>query len=258
MSLSLRIRRSRTPSPPRPKPAREGQLPDDPLAKGARLWYANSSSASPIWPLRPARHLRHQDLCAAVWQRDPAASCAYEGTRARTRGRAVTGGGLHGRDVTDDTFYEWLLSDYEWLRSDHPDARAERDWRRTAHLPGRDRPGGSRPRLGRRDQRPARRAARVAGPDRLHWTAGRRDRGPRRSPPRRTRRGLRHPATAPARDQRASLRPARLLGLPLPRPPDRAWRRRLPAAARTGRPRPARSGPHAEPQARSGRADRRP
>lgn len=42
------------------------QLPDDPLAKSARLWYANSSSASPIWPLRPARHLRHQDLCAAV------------------------------------------------------------------------------------------------------------------------------------------------------------------------------------------------
>jgi len=38
----------------------------------------------------------------------------------------VTGdGGLHGRDVTDDTFYEWMLSD-------HPDARAERDWRRAA------------------------------------------------------------------------------------------------------------------------------
>ena len=34
-------------------------------------------------------------------------------------------GGLHGRDVTSDAFYEWLLSD-------HPDARAERDWRRAA------------------------------------------------------------------------------------------------------------------------------
>jgi hypothetical protein len=49
----------------------------------------------------------------------------------------VTGGALHGRDVTDDAFYGWLLSD-------HPDARAERDWRRTADLPGGDRPGGSR------------------------------------------------------------------------------------------------------------------
>jgi hypothetical protein len=52
----------------------------------------------------------------------------------------VTGGALHGRDVTDDAFYEWLLPD-------HPDARAERDWRRTAHLPGGYRPGDSRPRL---------------------------------------------------------------------------------------------------------------
>ena len=34
-------------------------------------------------------------------------------------------GGLHDRDVTDDAFYEWLLSD-------HPDARAERDRRRAA------------------------------------------------------------------------------------------------------------------------------
>ena len=33
--------------------------------------------------------------------------------------------GLHGRDVTDDAFYEWLLSD-------HPTAKAERDWRRAA------------------------------------------------------------------------------------------------------------------------------
>jgi hypothetical protein len=37
----------------------------------------------------------------------------------------VNGGELHGRDVTDDAFYEWLLSD-------HPDARAERDRRRAA------------------------------------------------------------------------------------------------------------------------------
>jgi hypothetical protein len=189
--------------------------------------------------------------CAAVRQRDPAASCAHEGIRARTRGRAVTGGGLHGRDVTDDVFCEWLLSDY-------PDARAERDWRRTAHLPGGDRPSGSRSRLGRLDQRPARRAAHVAGPGRLHSTAGRPDHGPRRSPLCRTRRGLLRPATPPSRDQRASLRPARLLGLLLPCPPDRAWRRRLPAATRTGRPRPARSGPHAEPQARSVGAGRRP
>lgn len=34
-------------------------------------------------------------------------------------------GGLHDRDVTDTAFYEWLLSD-------HPDAKAERDRRRTA------------------------------------------------------------------------------------------------------------------------------
>ena len=33
--------------------------------------------------------------------------------------------GLHGRDVTDHAFYEWLLSD-------HPDAKAERDSRRAA------------------------------------------------------------------------------------------------------------------------------
>ena len=34
-------------------------------------------------------------------------------------------GGLPGRDVTDNAFYEWLLSD-------HPAARAERDLRRAA------------------------------------------------------------------------------------------------------------------------------
>jgi hypothetical protein len=203
MPLTLRIRRSRKPSPPGPKPCWGGQLPDDPLAKSACLWYANSSSASPIWPLRPARHLRHQDLCAAVRQRDPAASCAHEGTQARTRGQAVTGGALHGRDVTDDAFYEWRLSDY-------PDARAERDWRCTAHLSGRDQLGGSRPRVGRRNQRPARRAAHAAGPC-IQSSAGRPDRGQRRSPLCRTRRGLLRPATPPSRDQRASLRPARLL-----------------------------------------------
>ena len=37
----------------------------------------------------------------------------------------MTGDELHGRDVTGDAFYEWLLSD-------HPDAKAERDWRRAA------------------------------------------------------------------------------------------------------------------------------
>jgi hypothetical protein len=37
----------------------------------------------------------------------------------------MTGDGLHGRDVTDDAFYEWLLSD-------HPAAKAERDLRRAA------------------------------------------------------------------------------------------------------------------------------
>ena len=31
---------------------------------------------------------------------------------------------LHSRSITDDAFYEWLLSD-------HPDARAERQWRRS-------------------------------------------------------------------------------------------------------------------------------
>ena len=34
-------------------------------------------------------------------------------------------GDPHDRDITDDAFYEWLLSD-------HPDAKAERDWRRAA------------------------------------------------------------------------------------------------------------------------------
>jgi hypothetical protein len=37
----------------------------------------------------------------------------------------VTGDELHGRDVTDNAFYEWLLSD-------HPDAKSERDRRRAA------------------------------------------------------------------------------------------------------------------------------
>jgi hypothetical protein len=37
----------------------------------------------------------------------------------------MTGSELHDRDVTDNAFYEWLLSD-------HPDAKAERDWRRAA------------------------------------------------------------------------------------------------------------------------------
>jgi hypothetical protein len=38
----------------------------------------------------------------------------------------MSGGEPRGRDVTDDAFYEWLLSD-------HPDARAERDRRRSLH-----------------------------------------------------------------------------------------------------------------------------
>ena len=38
----------------------------------------------------------------------------------------MSGSGLHGRSTADDAFYEWLLSD-------HPDARAERDWRRSLH-----------------------------------------------------------------------------------------------------------------------------
>jgi hypothetical protein len=37
----------------------------------------------------------------------------------------MSSGELHDRDVTDDAFYEWLLSD-------HPDAKAERDRRRAA------------------------------------------------------------------------------------------------------------------------------
>ena len=37
----------------------------------------------------------------------------------------MTGDELHGRDVTDNAFYEWLLSD-------HPDAKSERDRRRAA------------------------------------------------------------------------------------------------------------------------------
>jgi hypothetical protein len=37
----------------------------------------------------------------------------------------VTGGGRHSSSVSEDAFYEWLLSD-------HPDARAERDRRRAA------------------------------------------------------------------------------------------------------------------------------
>lgn len=41
-------------------------------------------------------------------------------------GDAVTSSrDLHGRDIADNAFFEWLLSD-------HPDARAERDWRRAA------------------------------------------------------------------------------------------------------------------------------
>jgi hypothetical protein len=34
---------------------------------------------------------------------------------------------LHRRSTLDDAFHEWLLSD-------HPDAKAEREWRRSTHL----------------------------------------------------------------------------------------------------------------------------
>jgi hypothetical protein len=34
---------------------------------------------------------------------------------------------LHRRSTLDDAFYEWLLSD-------HPEAKAEREWRRSTHL----------------------------------------------------------------------------------------------------------------------------
>jgi hypothetical protein len=34
---------------------------------------------------------------------------------------------LHHRSTLDDAFHEWLLSD-------HPDAKAEREWRRSTHL----------------------------------------------------------------------------------------------------------------------------
>jgi len=37
----------------------------------------------------------------------------------------MTSGGRHGRGVSDNAFYEWLLSD-------HPDAKAERDRRHAA------------------------------------------------------------------------------------------------------------------------------
>jgi len=43
----------------------------------------------------------------------------------RRRERAAVSDGLHGRSVTNDSFYEGL-------RSDHPDAKADRDYRRTA------------------------------------------------------------------------------------------------------------------------------
>jgi hypothetical protein len=38
----------------------------------------------------------------------------------------MSSGGLHGRSTADEAFYEWLLSD-------HPEAKAERDWRRSLH-----------------------------------------------------------------------------------------------------------------------------
>jgi hypothetical protein len=60
----------------------------------------------------------------------------------------VSGDGLHGRDVTDHAFYEWLLSD-------HPDARAERDRRRaTAYQAETDRAAAVRAWTGKINAQP--------------------------------------------------------------------------------------------------------
>ena len=136
---------------------------------------------------------------------------------------------MHGRNVTDDAFYEWLLSD-------HPAAKAERDSRRAATYQAEtDRAAAVRawadkinaqpdaPQTLRdlaasmgplADQTTARAQASYAEPDDAYVTR-----------------------PAPSTKPNASLRPARLLGLPLPRPPDRSRRRRLSAATRTRRPR---------------------
>jgi hypothetical protein len=60
----------------------------------------------------------------------------------------MNSGRLHGRDLTDDALYEWLLSD-------HPDARAERDWRRAAtYQADRDRAAAVRAWAGKITARP--------------------------------------------------------------------------------------------------------
>ena len=80
----------------------------------------------------------------------------------------MTGDGLHGRDVTDDAFYEWLLSD-------HPDARAERDQRRAAtHQAETGRAAAVRAWVDKISAQP-RRTPDPAGPGRHHGPAGRPD-----------------------------------------------------------------------------------
>jgi hypothetical protein len=149
----------------------------------------------------------------------------------------MNGDELHGRDVTGDAFYEWLLSD-------HPDARAERDWRRAATYQAEtDRAAAVRAWADKINAQPdapqtLRDLAASVGPL-ADQSAARAEAALCR-----TRRRLRHPAARPARDPRAGLRAARLLGLPLPRPPDRARRRRRPATTRTRRPHARTRGGH--------------
>jgi hypothetical protein len=61
----------------------------------------------------------------------------------------VTRGGLYGRDVNDDAFCEWLLSD-------HPDAKAERDRRDADCRPGQRNQARTRGRVPAPPVRPAR------------------------------------------------------------------------------------------------------
>ena len=120
-------------------PAGPERLPDVPLAERAHLWYGNSASASPARSVRPAAHLRHRDLRAAVRQRDPAPPLAHEGTRAGAGGRAVTGDltGMPGPD-RPVPYSLTALAEAELGTSDPaPDAEAAaRSMRSTAAAPG--------------------------------------------------------------------------------------------------------------------------
>jgi len=62
----LRIRRSRTPSPPRPKPcwgSRRSDEPDDPLAERALLWYGTRPpQARPGLPGQPPTYITEISL----------------------------------------------------------------------------------------------------------------------------------------------------------------------------------------------------